>query len=261
MYVRLAFAVAAHLDPDILIVDEVLAVGDVEFQKKCLNKMGEVKREGITVLFVSHNISAVKSFTDRCVLLSRGQLQMIAPTEPVISAYLNESSQSEAETVDFSASRGNHSRIRLARVSQENQTGDTVLAGQPFRVDVEVETDGTIDLSLTMFLRDQSGTKIGISCIYQFCGLKFPRTAGIHLCSVMLAPPWLASGTYSLDIATSRPNIDWDHYVESATRFHIPFSNPLNRSFEFRQSDDFGSIAIPFADTPTFKLSSTESSA
>src|SRR3984885_7367424 len=72
MYMRLAFAVAAHLEPEILIVDEVLAVGDVEFQKKCLGKIGEVSREGRTVLFVSHNMHAIRTLCDRCIYLDNG---------------------------------------------------------------------------------------------------------------------------------------------------------------------------------------------
>ena len=74
MYVRLAFAVAAHLEPEILIVDEVLAVGDVQFQKKCLGKMEAVGREGRTVLFVSHNMAAIQQLTNKCLLLHHGQL-------------------------------------------------------------------------------------------------------------------------------------------------------------------------------------------
>ena len=84
MYMRLAFAVAAHLEPEILLVDEVLAVGDVEFQKKCLGKMGDVARGGRTVVFVSHNMAAVEQFTHRCVLLERGCLSFDgAPRESI----------------------------------------------------------------------------------------------------------------------------------------------------------------------------------
>src|SRR2546427_6570522 len=74
MYVRLAFAVAAHLEPEILIIDEVLAVGDATFQKKCLGKMRDVTREGRTVLFVSHNMAAIQGLCSKCYLLSSGQL-------------------------------------------------------------------------------------------------------------------------------------------------------------------------------------------
>ena len=88
MYVRLAFAVAAHLDPEILIVDEVLAVGDAEFQKKCLGKMGDVAGEGRTVLFVSHNMGAVKSLCKYGILLSSGRIICQGTVENTIQTYL-----------------------------------------------------------------------------------------------------------------------------------------------------------------------------
>jgi lipopolysaccharide transport system ATP-binding protein len=87
MYVRLAFAVAAHLEPEILVVDEVLAVGDAEFQKKCLSKMGEVAHEGRTVLFVSHNLVAVQELCERCVWLHAGQERAIGAAVDVINDY------------------------------------------------------------------------------------------------------------------------------------------------------------------------------
>lgn len=90
MYVRLAFAVAAHLEPEILLVDEVLAVGDIPFQKKCLGKMDEVAKEGRTVLFVSHNMGVIKKLCTRAVLLHEGTVVMDGPTDKVISKYLGE---------------------------------------------------------------------------------------------------------------------------------------------------------------------------
>lgn len=90
MYVRLAFAVAAHLEPEILIVDEVLAVGDAQFQKKCLGKMQEVSKGGRTVLFVSHNMVAVRNLCKRCLLLERGRPKAIGSTDSVLDAYTNE---------------------------------------------------------------------------------------------------------------------------------------------------------------------------
>lgn len=88
MYVRLAFAVAAHLEPEILIVDEVLAVGDAEFQKKCLGKMKEVGSEGRTVLFVSHNMTAIRHLCGRSILLERGRVALDGPSQAVVEAYL-----------------------------------------------------------------------------------------------------------------------------------------------------------------------------
>ncbi len=92
MYVRLAFAVAAHLEPDVLIIDEVLAVGDAEFQKRCLGKMGEVAREGRTVLFVSHNMAAIQKLCTRAVWMRGGQVAMAGESGAVISEYLAASS-------------------------------------------------------------------------------------------------------------------------------------------------------------------------
>jgi len=90
MYVRLAFAVAAHLDPEILVVDEVLAVGDAEFQKKCLGKMGDVALEGRTVLFVSHNMGAINQLCPNCLLLQRGEVALNDKTDKVVGYYLKE---------------------------------------------------------------------------------------------------------------------------------------------------------------------------
>jgi homopolymeric O-antigen transport system ATP-binding protein len=89
MGVRLAFAVAAHLEPEILLIDEVLAVGDASFQQKCLGKMGRVAKEGRTILFVSHNMAAMASLTNRCVWLEHGKVREIGPTQHVIESYLN----------------------------------------------------------------------------------------------------------------------------------------------------------------------------
>jgi lipopolysaccharide transport system ATP-binding protein len=88
MYVRLAFAVAAHLNPEILIVDEVLAVGDMQFQKKCLGKMGEVAKEGRTVLFVSHNMGAIRNLCKKCILLEDGRINRIGDIDEVVEQYL-----------------------------------------------------------------------------------------------------------------------------------------------------------------------------
>ena len=98
MYVRLAFAVAAHLSSEILIVDEVLAVGDAEFQKKCLSKMQDVaEQEGRTVLFVSHNIVAVKSLCNQCVLLRKGTVEMAGLPNQIVGAYLADGADSRSE--------------------------------------------------------------------------------------------------------------------------------------------------------------------
>src|SRR5574341_1309881 len=99
MYVRLAFAVAAHLEPEILIVDEVLAVGDAEFQRKCLGKMNDVAEQGRTVLFVSHNMSAILQLTQEAIVLKKGQLIKRAPTAEAVDFYLSSGQAESGERV------------------------------------------------------------------------------------------------------------------------------------------------------------------
>lgn len=122
MYVRLAFAVAAHLEPEILIVDEVLAVGDAEFQKKSLGKMNDVAHEGRTVLFVSHNMHAIAKFCDKTMWLDKGQIQLIDDTNYVIDQYLSYEARDHSEAKwNFNNSPGNDNvRLKGLRVCDQN---------------------------------------------------------------------------------------------------------------------------------------------
>lgn len=121
MYVRLAFAVAAHLEPEILIVDEVLAVGDAEFQKKCLGKMNDVAQHGRTILFVSHNMGAVKGLCSRAILLGNGSLVMNGDIQETISAYLN---GEQDEVGIFGIGRaGKEEQVIIEKIILRNQEG------------------------------------------------------------------------------------------------------------------------------------------
>ena len=142
MYVRLAFAVAAHLEPDILIVDEVLAVGDASFQRKCLGKMGEVSSEGRTVLFVSHNMSAIRSLTPRAIWLDHGRIAADGDTEHVIADYLTTTSAPEEALVDLSGERfrrgakpttGRARFESLALLSRDGEPATVVRQDTPLR--------------------------------------------------------------------------------------------------------------------------------
>lgn len=141
MYVRLAFAVAAHLEPEILIVDEVLAVGDVQFQKKCLGKMGEVSRNGRTILFVSHNMIAVQSLCTRAVMLKSGRLVADDSVDRVVSRYLEEVHRTSTEQVwdEATAAPGNELvRIRSVRVRSAHASEGRMLTMQhAIHVDTE----------------------------------------------------------------------------------------------------------------------------
>ena len=141
MYVRLAFAVAAHLEPEILLVDEVLEVGDVAFQKKCLGKMGQVAHEGRTVLFVSHNMAAVRTLCSQAMLLKGGHVVADGSTEEVISGYLREGYGDGSPDVDLpsaipdSPAKG----IRLRFLSVNGAPGARFRLGEPWQVRLDFE--------------------------------------------------------------------------------------------------------------------------
>jgi lipopolysaccharide transport system ATP-binding protein len=246
MYVRLAFAVAAHLEPEILVVDEVLAVGDAAFQKKCLGKMGDVaKKDGRTVLFVSHNMAAVKSLTKCAIVLSRGVLAFDGKTDSAIQAYVQMASRTGQTEAGRPWGSGTHTTIKAIRLVDPTGAPTTHYeAGQLLRADVEIETDGAAGLSLELFLTDASHSRIGMASTYQFHSQTLPQQKGSYICHLRLEPMWLASGLYAFDVATSVINVSWDHYVESATEFTVPFSNPLGHQFDFKQSCGYGALAL-----------------
>jgi lipopolysaccharide transport system ATP-binding protein len=192
MYVRLAFAVAAHLEPDILIIDEVLAVGDTAFQQKCLGKMDEVSRgQGRTILFVSHNMGVIKRLCNTSILLERGQLRFSGATSDVISRYLHTNTQVNGVRL-WNAPRGltraddpflpRALRIRNAR----GQVAGHVAITQPFHVEFEysvasdlprfrvafrfITSDGTVAFTSTDSLHRDFDTKpVGIGTFVTRC--------------------------------------------------------------------------------------------
>lgn len=142
MYVRLAFAVAAHLEPEILVVDEVLAVGDAEFQKKCLGKMGDVAKEGRTVLFVSHNMGAIAQLCKRVLFLDQGKLISNGPANEIIEQYLNNALSSDASSAEYTFPSDPDKCIQITamRVLRDNGEPSNVLdRGFPFKIIIEYE--------------------------------------------------------------------------------------------------------------------------
>ncbi len=143
MYVRLAFAVAAHLEPEILIVDEVLAVGDAEFQKKCMGKMQDVSKGGRTILFVSHSISAITKLCRKCAILKSGKLIKFGPTDEVIPHYLSSGQQTDGiRTWTLEAQNDHDPRVRLRAMRILSPEGDItghVDIRRPFTIEIEYE--------------------------------------------------------------------------------------------------------------------------
>lgn len=164
MYVRLAFAVAAHLEPEILVVDEVLAVGDAQFQSKCLGKMQEVADEdGRTVLFVSHNVNAIRKLCSSAILLSGGSVYSIGPSEAATQEYLRLIRKQKLGMHGFWSRTDNavSPGVKKVTVKQEGSEPGQIVCGNQFSIAVEIGIDATCtNLELGFGLRDESGEDI-----------------------------------------------------------------------------------------------------
>ncbi|WP_442918158.1 ABC transporter ATP-binding protein [Magnetococcus sp. PR-3] len=171
MHVRLAFAVAAHLEPDVLIVDEVLAVGDAEFQAKCLGKMKDASDgEGRTVLFVSHNLGAVKQLCPHSILMEQGRIVMQGETSDVINRYLNDGGSDDRVVVwsDEDAPKKHEVVLHALRILDHNGREDTLLATEnPVIAEIEYTLQEDIR-NLRITLTVSSGDGVNIFCTSDF---------------------------------------------------------------------------------------------
>jgi ABC-type polysaccharide/polyol phosphate transport system ATPase subunit len=203
MYVRLAFAVAAHLEPEILVVDEVLAVGDAEFQKKCLGKMQDVAGNGRTILFVSHNMSALSRICKKGILLSAGAVVLAADIERSLSFYLNENSalqQSFLRAKNMPARKqGEQPEITIEQVSL---AVPYVPQGKKFAVEIVIEVHATVRGIVFGFgFADLMGTRILSSdSDYSRCADFNFTKPGRYLVRAQIQQLDLAAASYAVDV-------------------------------------------------------------
>jgi lipopolysaccharide transport system ATP-binding protein len=202
MYVRLAFAVAANLNPEVLILDEVLAVGDVKFQKKCLGKMKDVTSQGRTVLFVSHSLSTVNSLCDECLFLEDGRVKLIGPTAQVTEAYFNSSSDQVGSHLDLSGAPIGDDIATLHYASLVDQRGNRIShasLNETFGIEIVYELkafDQPIIPNLHIFT--------GGVCAFVTSPQTMPNLLpGIHRAIAWIPAHLLNAGTYTVNIAAS----------------------------------------------------------
>lgn len=159
MYVRLAFAVAAHLEPEIMIVDEVLAVGDAEFQKKCLGKMKDVSRNGRTILFVSHNLTAIRSLCTRAILMEQGKLTYSGSTVDTIATYLGRGGEGVEALHQFSTPLHADGKVIIhrVRVTQDNAENDAITIDQPVKLELDIEKLSNDRIDFTFQFKTDDG--------------------------------------------------------------------------------------------------------
>jgi len=242
MYVRLAFAVAAHLEAEILIVDEVLSVGDAEFQAKCINRMSQVADTGRTVLFVSHNFAAVSALTKRSLVLQAGRLTFDGPVEAGLAYYTESLGKSGKERY---WGRGKDSTIVSAKlVDAAGAPTESFVSGTPLRLRVVVETSGMRGTSLELILRDQHNLPIAFYSSATFSNVPIPAQAGRYECVLSLDSYFLAAGEYNIDLQTTSTGIVVDHHVDGAVQFFVNACNPGEVAFDFRQDQGTGHLAM-----------------
>jgi lipopolysaccharide transport system ATP-binding protein len=231
MYVRLAFAVAAHLEPEILIVDEVLAVGDAEFQKKCLGKMGNVAQGGRTVLFVSHNMDAIQQLCPRCILLEKGQLIAQGDSAGTIANYLSSHSYRTRPDGWIDVSRlertgtGEARFVEVQYSSLSRATRFRPYSNGPLEFLLTIESDASRSVgSLAVFLSSQLGTKL-INADTVLLGQVIRLRKGSNKVRLRIEKLHLNPGVYRVglwlaDPISSRANSAYD-YIESAFEIEV----------------------------------------
>jgi len=227
MYVRLAFAVAAHLEPDILLVDEVLAVGDAEFQAKCLNKMGEAASSGRTVLLVSHNMPAVSNLCQRAVLLDGGRLVADGPADEVISTYL-QSGRHEGASADLSAlPRPHWARpwLKTARiVGPDGHAAGELHMGDDVTVEVTFSSpDGSsirYPVLVVEIVSARLGRVAGVNSAMTGESVDWPETSRGSIRCRIKRPP-LLPGEYMIDVALGGASKTWADLVRGALSFKV----------------------------------------
>lgn len=224
MYVRLAFAVAAHLNPEILIVDEVLAVGDAEFQKKCLGKMKEVSEGGRTVLFVSHNMGAINQLCSQAILLKSGRVELQGNTEEVSERYLASGlSNGHEAKMDPAANPASPIVFTQAGIADAAGEGTGFLnILSPFSVNLEVLVRRPVpSVELTALFHNSMG-----QCLFM-CNLSDAKNGyasfnpGRHRMQIQLPEAFLAPDTYFVSLVAHRPMVEFFDRHEEVISFRV----------------------------------------
>jgi lipopolysaccharide transport system ATP-binding protein len=245
MYIRLAFAVAAHLDSEILIVDEVLAVGDMEFQRKCLGKMNEISQHGRTVLFVSHNMQAVESLTTRCILLSGGQLSYDGPSVDAVSRYLKSKPVGDGVGIEEWPHRAGSGGARIVSLVVQNGNGERqeiFRPGESFFLKVGVRLDSESLFDVQVVIENEKEQPLFTSQLSD--SLKPVRQKGYNEFVLKCDQNHLVAGNYLVSLAVIRP----DHSECYDAAHHIPVFSIEGEGLHWKVPVEkrWGNIYFPF---------------
>jgi len=244
MYVRLAFAVAAHLEPEILIVDEVLAVGDTAFQKKCIGKMGDVSRSGRTILFVSHNMAVVQMLCSRALLLQSGRFAFDGPAATTVAAYLNALEQAQKIDLKDRTDRHGMGAVRLCSIEIINpdapQTGRLSIGGPAkfiFRFDRIIK-----GMALGFTIYDQSGQAVANFSTLRRGAEDTAQNSSEAAYAWETEEMVLLPGRYRINAVVVAEGETQDH-IEGAAVFDVDEGNLRGRPIV--ENHGYGSVCFP----------------
>jgi lipopolysaccharide transport system ATP-binding protein len=239
MYVRLAFSVAAHLEPEILVVDEVLAVGDAEFQKKCLGKMQDVSAsEGRTVLFVSHNMPAIAKLCNTAILLRAGEFIKMANADEIIQDYMLSVAASNSDIDSAVKVRSNKVKLLEINIQQNNANRTDVDIAKPVSIEIAYEVlEDNIMCTPSIVLKDNFDVEIfasfnspsASSSIDKYYGVPLQR--GIYHSSITIPANFLNDNTYYVDIYLSKFLQEIYTYAEKAVLFNGIDSGEMSKEY------------------------------
>jgi lipopolysaccharide transport system ATP-binding protein len=241
MYTRLAFAVAAHLEPEILLVDEVLAVGDISFQKKCLGKMESVAKEGRTVLFVSHQMAAVSTLCSRLLFLEEGRVKADGPTDEVLPLYIQSAAVSRGERIwpDRASAPGDEVvRLLAVRILSEGATTGEVPIDMEIVVEIEYEVQKEgVKLMTAVYLT--TSTEIGVlstlnapsACLEEDVWFHRPRPVGRYRSRCVLPANFLNEGTYRVASLLLSEGLYTHVYAKDAVDFVVHETGAMRKEF------------------------------
>ncbi len=229
MYLRLAFAVAAHLEPEILVVDEVLAVGDAEFQRKCLGKMSDVAQQGRTVLFVSHNMSAILRLTEETLVIEKGRLALRAPTPQAVDYYLSQGFSGEGQRVweadEIPAEASPFCPQSICIRAPGGKVVDTVRSGEPAVIEVRYRLAAPITgLRVGIYLMSTRGEYVFTSfdtddpARFEHYAV---RPAGQYVSRCVLPPDLLNEGRFVIGVNASAFRVKRYFWDEQALTFSV----------------------------------------
>jgi lipopolysaccharide transport system ATP-binding protein len=239
MYMRLAFAVAAHLEPEILVVDEVLAVGDSEFQKKCLGKIRDVAGLGRTVLFVSHNMAAVRALCKRALLLDKGRLIATGPSDEVISRYVDQ----HAVQTDFSREPLKNNKPHIVSAGMGGVEVRNATSQRFLNLRIAVHSVAAMNVEVFAHISDNFRAPVGYAPIGSLNGETPAELApGISEFSFTIDISNLALGDYSVTLGVQKPFAELFDRLDDVLTFELGSEHFANVIQPFRQDWQVGSV-------------------